>query len=67
MKELELKFFTEHGITIGNIYKYRKILLERAQKEIDIMETEYNDKIIKAALISKLINNKKSGEKLLRP
>ena len=59
MKELEMKFFSEHGMTIGNIYKYRKILLDRAQKEIDIMETEYNSKQIKDMLIGKLIDDNK--------
>ena len=59
MKELEMKFFSEHGMTIGNLYKYRKILLDRAQREIDIMETEYNSKQIKDILIGKLIDDNK--------
>lgn len=59
MKALEMKFFTEHGMTIGNIYKYRKILLERAQREIDILETEYNTENIKNILIGKLIDDNK--------
>ena len=59
MKELEMKFFSEHGITIGNIYRYRKILLDRAQREIDIMETEYNSRQIKDMLIGKLIDDNK--------
>lgn len=57
MKEIEMKFFSEHGITIGNIYKYRKILLDRAQREIDIMETEYNNAQIKEMMIGTLIND----------
>jgi hypothetical protein len=56
MKELEMKFFTEHGMTIGNLYKYRKILLDRAQTEINIIEAEYNDKNIKSKANIALIN-----------
>jgi len=56
MKELEMKFFSEHGMTIGNLYKYRKILLDRAQTEINIIEAEYNDKNIKSKANIALIN-----------
>jgi hypothetical protein len=57
MKELEMKYFSEHGMSIGNLYKYRKILLERAQREVDIIAEEYNNKTLKDKIIRKLIKN----------
>ena len=57
MKELEIKYFSEHGMSIGNLYKYRKILLERAQQEVNILSEEYNNQLIKDKIIRKLIKN----------
>jgi hypothetical protein len=57
MKELEMKYFSEHGMSIGNLYKYRKILLERAQREVNILSEEYNNQRIKDKIIRKLIKN----------
>ena len=59
MRELEYKYFDEHGISLGNLNIYRKLLLERAQKEIERVEREYNDKKLKDELIGKLIDDKK--------
>ncbi len=67
MRELEYKYFDEHGISLGNLYTYRKLLLERTQKEIERVEREYNDKKLKDELIGKLIHDKKySFEKRLK-
>lgn len=59
MRELEYKYFDEHGISLGNLNLYRKLLIERAQKEIERVEREYNNKKLKDELIGKLINDKK--------
>jgi hypothetical protein len=37
----EFSYFREHGISIGNLYKYRLILLERKKQEIMILDTKY--------------------------
>ena len=37
----EFSYFREHGISIGNLYKYRLILLERKKQEILILEEKY--------------------------
>jgi hypothetical protein len=39
----EFAYFREHGISIGNLYKYRLILLERKKQEIMILDTKYVD------------------------
>lgn len=39
----EFAYFREHGISIGNLYKYRLILLERKKQEIMILEEKYID------------------------
>lgn len=39
----EFAYFREHGISIGNLYKYRLILLERKKYEIMILENKYVD------------------------
>lgn len=59
MKELEYKYFSEHGISIGNLYKYKKLLLERAKKEIERIEEAYNNKKLKEEVIGKLIDDNK--------
>ena len=51
MKELEMKFFSEHGMTIGNLYKYRKILLEILNQIYQKKLRIYYIKIIKNYLI----------------
>jgi hypothetical protein len=46
MKLNEFDYFNMHGISIGNIIEYRKILLQRAKNEIDRISNEYkNNKI----------------------
>jgi hypothetical protein len=39
----EFAYFREHGIAIGNLYKYREILLERAKYEIERIKNQYED------------------------
>lgn len=51
----EFAYFREHGISIGNLYKYRLILLERQKYEIMILEKKYVD--IKMEIKNRIMEN----------
>ena len=56
MKEEEHMYFEEHGITLGDLRKYRMIQLDRARQEIDLMNEIYKDEMLKEELENKLLN-----------
>ena len=56
MKEEEHVYFEEHGITLGDLRKYRMIQLDRARQEIDLMNEIYKDEMLKEELENKLLN-----------
>lgn len=45
MQEEEFDYFQKHDLSVANVYKYRKILLKRANDELEKIAEEY-DKVI---------------------
>jgi hypothetical protein len=60
MEEEEYNYFQVNGLSVANVYKYRKILLKRANNELNRICAEYNEIIYddaKNALITEPNNN----------
>ena len=55
MRQEEIEFFDMHGASIGNIIKYRSILLQRAKAEIDRINKIYNNDNLGSEVRDKLI------------
>jgi hypothetical protein len=62
MKLNEFEYFDMHGVSIGNIIEYRKILIQRAKVEIERITNEYknhninNDGNLTTEVTDKLLN-----------
>ena len=55
MEDEEFNYFQQNGLSVVNVYKYRKILLNRASDELNRISDEYNRNICddaKVALIT---------------
>jgi hypothetical protein len=55
MRTEEIEYFDMHGASIGNIIKYRSILLQRAKTEIDRINKIYNNDSLGSEVRDKLI------------
>ena len=60
MRKEEIEYFDMHGASIGNIIKYRSILLQRAKEEIDRINRLYNNDALGDEVRTKLINQTNS-------
>ena len=56
MEKDEHKFFDTHGISIGDIYEYRKIILQRSKDEIERIDKQYKDEALTSEITYKLLN-----------
>ena len=61
MRKEEIEYFDMHGASIGNIIKYRSILLQRAKEEIDRINKIYNNDALGDEVRTKLINQANSN------
>lgn len=61
MRKEEIEYFDMHGASIGNIIKYRSILLQRAKEEIDRINKIYNNDALEDEVRTKLINQANSN------
>ena len=73
-QEEEMQYFNEHGISLGNLSKYRMLLLERARDEIELLHDKYKNDALKEELSKILIDdtneelqNKLNNIKLINP
>lgn len=55
MKNEEMEYFEEHGCSLGNLIKYRLILLERAKEELKILNEIYKNEILYEEIKNKLM------------
>jgi len=56
MQQDEMEYFDMHGISLGDIFEYRKILLQRAKDEIEKISKHYNNEFLTNEVSNKLIN-----------
>jgi hypothetical protein len=58
MEKDEHKFFDIHGISIGDIYEYRKIILQRSKDEIERIDKQYKNEALTSEITHKLLNKR---------
>ena len=55
MQQDEMEYFDMHGMSLGDIFEYRKILLQRAKDEIEKISKHYNNEFLTDEVFNKLI------------